>query len=102
MLNKVFPFTRDGRQTLIYIVLALCGPVLTVCTLWAMREIELWTDVSAAERLDRFCLLAYMNSIGLLIIVAALSCFVSIRAIKISRDGFEATGSQGDKKVDDA
>lgn len=89
------PYTREGRQTLIYLALAGCGPALTVVMVWAMQVIRDWNEASAAARLDKFATLAYLIGASLLIIVTALACFVSIRAVKISKDGFEATGGEG-------
>lgn len=89
------PFSREGRQTLIYLVLAGCGPALTLTVIWAMRVIRDWETVSAAARLDKFASLAMVLAAALVIIVIALACFVSIRAIKIGRDGIEASG-EGD------
>lgn len=88
-----FPFTRDGRQTLVYIVFAGCGPALTVATLWAMQVIHDWTGASDAARLDKFAELAVLIGVALLIVTVALACFVSIRAIKVGRDGIEATSN---------
>lgn len=96
MIERFLPFTRAGRQTLIYLVLAGCGPALTVCIIWAMVVIRDWNEVAASARLDKFATLAMLLGAGLLIIITALACFVSIRAVKIGKDGFEAEGSQGD------
>lgn len=89
---SLFPFTREGRQTLIYLVLAGCGPALTAVIVWAMYIIRGWSDASAELRLDKFASLAMVVASALVIIVIALSCFVSIRAIKIGKDGIEADG----------
>lgn len=91
---KLFPFTREGRQTLIYLVLAGCGPALTGVIVWAMQVIRGWQSVDAASRLDRFADLAMVMASALVIIVIALACFVSIRAIKVGKDGFEASGGE--------
>lgn len=90
-----FPYTREGRQTIIYIALAGCGPALTLVMLWAMDTIRHWDQADAAQRLDKFATLAILIGVALLIIVTALACFVSIRAVKISKDGFEALGGEG-------
>lgn len=89
-----FPYSREGRQTLIYLTLAGCGPALTLAMVWAMQTIRGWSEASATARLDKFAVLAYLIGAALLIIVTALACFVSIRAVKISKDGFEATGGE--------
>jgi hypothetical protein len=93
-VRGLFPFTREGRQTLIYLTLAGCGPALTGVVIWAMHVIETFPDADAAQRLDKFADLAFIIGAGLLIITVALACFVSIRAIKIGRDGLEATGGE--------
>lgn len=86
-VRAAFPFTRDGRQTLIYLTFAGCGPALTLVVMWAMNEAlgrpALWKTFST---------LAYVVALSLLIIVTGLGMFVSIRAVKISKDGFEAEG----------
>ncbi len=83
------PWTREGRQTLIYLVLALCGPALTVCIMWALSVIETFPGTTGQQRLDAYVSLAAPLGWSLIIIVLALSCFVSIRAIKIEagKDG---------------
>ena len=89
-----FPFTREGRQTLVYLIFAGCGPALTAIIIWAMSIIRNWSEVDAATRLDKFSSLAMLIGLGLLIITVALACFVSIRAIKIGKDGIEAEGGE--------
>lgn len=91
------PFSRDARHTLLYLVIALCGPSLTIMGWWAMDEIRTFPDTTGEARLEAFAKLATMAMGGLLIIVIALSCFVSIRAIKIGLNGIEAQGSGGDQ-----
>lgn len=89
------PFTREGRQTLVYLVFAGCGPVLTGVVIWAMAEalarVRLW---------GTFRDLALIVAAALLIIVCGLAMFVSIRAIRIGRDGFEANGDPGGGEAD--
>lgn len=84
---KEFPLENDGRQTLIYLVFAGAGPALTLIVMWAMGEAlerpQLWKTFSG---------LAYILGICLLVITTGLGMFVSIRAVKISREGFEANG----------
>lgn len=89
-----FPYSREGRQTVIYLALAGCGPALTLVMMWAMNTIRFWDQADATARLDKFATLAILIGVALLIIVTALACFVSIRAVKISKDGFEATGGE--------
>lgn len=83
-----FPFTQEGRQTLVYLVFAWSGPVLTVSTAWAMYQ-------ALKRGLDTvFANLAYMVAACLLIIVTGLAMFVSIRAVRLGKDGFSAEGGQ--------
>jgi len=91
----MFPFTREGRQTLVYITLAGCGPALTACIMWALSVIEKFPGASAEQRLDRYVELAYPLTWGLLLIVLALACFVSIRAVKLEagKDGVKLDAS---------
>jgi zinc transporter ZupT len=88
---KLFPFTQEGRQTLVYLVFAGSGPVLTAFTAWAMYEAlrQGWEAT--------FANLAYTVAACLLIIVTGLAMFVSIRAVRLGKDGFSAEG--GDKAV---
>lgn len=86
MLKSIFPFTRDGRQTLIYIALAGCGPALTLLVMWAMDASQ------TANQWAIFADLANKVAWALLLIVLALAMFVSIRAIKVGKDGLEASG----------
>lgn len=91
------PFTHQGRQTLIYITLALCGPALTFCIMWALSVVEQFPGTSGEARLAAYVELAKPMTWALLIIVVALACFVSIRAIRIGKDGLSAEG--GDNSV---
>lgn len=90
-ISDYLPYTREGRQTLVYLSFAGAGPILTVIVVWAMR---------AAERLklfDTFANLAYILASGLLVLVISLGMFVSLRALKVSKDGIEATGGENDQ-----
>lgn len=98
-LAKLFPFTREGRQTLVYLIMAGCGPALTGVVIWAMYVIRWWPDATADARLDKFAQLALCIAAALIVIVIALACFVSIRAIKldVGRDGIrgDVQGGEG-------
>lgn len=88
-----FPFSHEGRQTLVYIALTLAGPALTAVAIWVM------TVTKAARQWEIFASLADKIGWSLFIIVCALACFVSIRAIKISKDGASIEGrDQGARK----
>ena len=90
---KWFPFTHEGRQTLVYLVFAGAGPALTCLTIWAMvRAIDLGL-------FKTFSNLAYLIGACLLIIVTGLGMFVSIRAVKLGKDGFSAEG--GGSSIED-
>ena len=89
---SLFPFTREGRQTLVYLVFAGCGPALTGVVIWALTVMRDFAGAGAEQRLDKFATLAMLVGAALLIVTVALACFVSIRAIKIGKDGLEANG----------
>lgn len=99
-LRAVFPFTAEGRRTLINIALFFAGPVLTLAIVWAMHTIRWWSGLSAELRLERFARLADVLSWGLLLVLLAFASYVSIRAIKVGRDGLEATGGSNEA-IDD-
>lgn len=85
----LLPLTREGRQTLVYLTFAGAGPATSAVNLWAMLK------AAADGQWQVFYPLAMTNAVGNGIIVTALAMFVSIRAIKISKDGFQADGEQG-------
>lgn len=89
-LRELFPFTHEGRQTLVYLAYAGCGPALTLAVIWAMQ--------TAAEhgQWSLFGQMALVVSFSLLIIVTGHAMFVSIRALKLNKDGFEAQGGPAD------
>lgn len=88
--RALFPFTHEGRQTLIYLVFAGSGPALTALVLWIMRE-------ALARRLfGVFGNMAWLVGWSLFVIVCGLGMFVSIRAIKLGKDGFSAEGGTPD------
>jgi ABC-type multidrug transport system fused ATPase/permease subunit len=93
-VRRLFPFSHEGRQTLIYLVLAGAGPALTMAVMWAMRRAleHGWQGV--------FNGLAEKVAWALLIIVSALACFVSIRAIRLGKDGFGVEGRESDEHND--
>ena len=86
------PFSQDGRQTLVYLALAGCGPALLGAMLGtgftALDVIRNWPDAAAEQRLDAYAILAgqIIAFVGwaLMTIVLALACFVSIRAISFN------------------
>jgi hypothetical protein len=91
-LSKYLPFTREGRQTLIYLMFAGAGPALCLIVMWAMSgalaHVGLWS---------LFAQLSLIVAICLLVTVSGFAAFVAIRALKIGRDGFSMEGApQGD------
>jgi hypothetical protein len=86
-VRSVLPFNHQSRQTLIYLVFAGAGPALTVTVIWAMLEAlerpKLWSTFSH---------LSLIVASAMLVIVVGLGMFVSIRAVRIGKDGFEASG----------
>lgn len=83
------PFTRNGRQTLIYLTLAGCGPALSYMVWHILDVVEKFPGAGAEQRLSSYVELAQYVFWSLVIIVMALAAFVSIRALKISKNGFE-------------
>jgi hypothetical protein len=61
--------------------------MLTLVVIWAMLE-----ALGRPALFKTFGWLAMTVALALLVIVTALGMFVSIRAVKIGKDGFEATG----------
>lgn len=88
------PFTRAGRQTLIYLALFGCGPALTWCIMRTLDVVEKFPNTTGEARLAAYVELAKPLTWSLLIIIVALACFVSIRAIKIGKDGLEAESQE--------
>lgn len=89
-MKRPAPLTRGGLQTLVYLVFAGAGPSLTLVVMWAMIE-----ALKRTALFDTFSHLAMIVAVSLLIIVTGLAMFVSIRAVKIGKDGFEASGGEG-------
>jgi hypothetical protein len=91
-VRAMFPFTNEGRQTLIYLIFAGAGPALTLI---GLRILDL-----AKDNQQWYVFEDQAKTFGwsLFIIVAALGMFVSIRAFKIGKDGLEF--SSKDQPVD--
>ena len=90
-----FPWSRSGRQTLIYIMAALSGPALSIMVIAAGYVIVTFPDTSGEQRLDKFSSLAMIAALALLIVIIRDACFVSIRAAKI-KDWIEVKGDTGE------
>jgi hypothetical protein len=89
-IRNLFPFSHEGRQTLIYVCIAWAAPVLCGMLVWEQSRIEVFPGAAAEQRLARFADISDRVSWGLMVILVAFACFVSIRAIKIGKDGFSA------------
>lgn len=87
-LSDWLPYTKEGRQTLVYLTFAGAGPVLTAIVIWAMVK------ALGFRLFDVFANLSYVVAAGLLILITGLSMFVAIRSLKVSKDGLEATGGE--------
>jgi len=98
-MNRPAPLTLGGRQTLVYLVFAGCGPSLTAIVVWAMVTVRDFAGATALDRLDKFATLAILIAAALMVIVVALACFVSIRAIKLGKSGLEAESNGGGDAV---
>lgn len=96
-MNRPAPLSHSGRQTLIYLTFAGAGPALTMTVIWAMRE-----ALARPQLFGTFDHLAMIVAVSLLLIVSGLAMFVSIRAVKIGRGGFEASGTPSDDAPDAA
>jgi len=96
-VTRPAPLTLAGRQTLIYVVFAVSGPVLTGIVIWSMLAVRDWQDAAPLDRLDKFATLALLVASALMVTVVTLACFISIRAIKIGKAGLEAEGAGGDE-----
>ena len=82
--RTLFPFSHEGRQTLIYLVFAGAGPALTLVA------IDILDTSEGAGQWGIYAAMARILGWSLLIIVCGLGMFVSIRAIKLGKDGFSA------------
>jgi cytochrome b subunit of formate dehydrogenase len=92
-----FPFGKDGRATLIYMAFAGSVPAITGVIVWALYQIR-WFDAPALDRLERFYQVTMWLAYGFMIGMSAYAAFVSFRAFKASKEGFEFT-SKDDEDV---
>jgi zinc transporter ZupT len=84
--TRWLPYTHEGRQTLVYLVFAGAGPALTAVVIWAMlKSLDF-------KLFQTFSQLALVIAAGMFVVVVGLSMFVSIRAVKLGKDGFSAEG----------
>ena len=97
------PYTGEGRQTLLYLVLAGCAPALHGSIMWAMNVVKTFPGTTGEQRLAAYVKLAEPISYSLLIIVIALAMFVSLRSLKFSaKDGLDVQGRDLSDKIDQA
>jgi type VI protein secretion system component VasK len=81
-IRALFPFTYDGRQTLIYLMCAFSAPVLTLLVMHILDELAGAQQWPAYREISR--IVAY----SLLISVCAFSMFVAFRSLSLgSKDG---------------
>lgn len=78
----LFPFTHEGRQTLIYLMCAFSAPVLTLVTIWIL-------DTTGRNlQWGIFAKVAMVVAYSLLIITCAFGMFVAFRSLQLGgKDG---------------
>lgn len=89
-LRGLFPFTHDGRQTLIYLIFSGAGPALCLIGLYVLSRTEI------AGQWPIYAEMARIFGWSLFVIVSGLGMFVSIRAIKIGKDGLDFSSKDPD------
>ena len=90
-----FPWTRQGRQTLIYLAYAGAGPALCLIVIWAMERSLSMRLFATFTELSRYVAWA------LLVSVAGLASFVSLRAVKMGPIEVEGSPDRGDDEEED-
>lgn len=80
--RALFPFTYEGRQTLIYLMCALTAPILTLTVIWMLDTL------AGHKEWDTYSEIAKIVAYSLLISVCAFSMFVAFRSLSLgSKDG---------------
>ena len=80
--RALFPFTYDGRQTLIYLMCAFSAPALTLAVMHIMET------MAEAGQWGGYREIARLVAYSLLISVCAFSMFVAFRSLSLgSKDG---------------
>ena len=107
-VRALFPYTADGRTTLIYLFFAGSAVALTAALIY-MAKLTLAVirafDAPAINRLDRYAEIATLVlqflGWGLMISIITYACFVSIRAakFKFSKDGAEGDFNAQEREV---
>jgi hypothetical protein len=91
-LRSIFPFSHEGRQTLIYLMFSLSTGILTLIVWWAMDRLFNAQQWAMGKQLADKVAWALLMSVG------GYACFVSVRAITLGKDGF---GMQARDRPDD-
>lgn len=83
-VRGLFPFTHEGRATLVYLMFAGAGPAVMFAIIYGLRTIRDWTGAPAIQRLDRFAEIVDKLGWGMVIVLVTMACFISIRAFKLN------------------
>lgn len=83
-----FPFTKDGRATLIYIGFFGSMPILSAIIVYVLYTIR-WFDAPAIDRLERFYQIGMRVTLPFLLGTAIYGAFISFRAFHAGKDGLE-------------
>lgn len=81
-----FPFTKDGRATLIYIGFFGSMPVLSAIIVYVLYTIR-WFDAPAIDRLERFYQIGMRVTLAFLLGTLIYGAFISFRAFHAGKDG---------------
>lgn len=94
--HALFPFTHEGRQTLIYLMCAFSAPVLTAVTIYILDTTE------RHAQWDTFAEVARIVAYSLLIITCAFGMFVAFRSLSLgSKDGLLNLSGKDDRRSPD-
>jgi hypothetical protein len=81
-IRGLFPFTYNGRQTLIYLMCALSAPILSLMVIWILETL------AGASQWRVYHQVSMIVAYSLLISVCAFSMFVAFRSLSLgSKDG---------------
>lgn len=82
-VRALFPFSQEGRQTLVYLMFALACPVLTLVGLHVLDRTE------KSEQWSIYAEMARTFGWSLFVMTASIGLFISIRQLKIGPTGAE-------------
>lgn len=85
--RRLFPFSQEGRQTLVYLIFAGAGPALTLIGISIL-------DRTQGIYWPVFAEMARIFGWSLFVIVASLGLYVSIRSFKIGPGGMDFTSKE--------